>query len=254
MDELSIEEALAIFNPALSDEELEQAIIKKYDVDMHDLVRKDNVESVKKIVSAINSGEQKIDVSFQDVICNYPDISLCEPERVYVNSDAGFDPQSASFLIHEFLLPIEMVKLNGEVKGWDLGEISDIENTALIASKDKNIDIQKDTREGVEVLNETGKITIWEYYGYFDINGDGENEKCIITTAPDFDKVLRKISLPFYSGKYPFVKLFYELCDDRWFSHRGIPEILEEHRKRNRYTALSEDRPADHKKRSPICP
>ncbi|MCP3684117.1 MAG: hypothetical protein GY861_15660, partial [bacterium] len=52
--------------------------------------------------------------------------------------------------------------------------------------------------------------------------------KCVITIAPDFNKLLRKISLPFSSGKFPFVKLYYELTDDRWFSHRGIPELIED--------------------------
>jgi hypothetical protein len=46
--------------------------------------------------------------------------------------------------------------------------------------------------------------------------------------APDFNKVLRKITLPFDNGKFPFVKLAYEFTSDRWFSHRGIPEILED--------------------------
>jgi hypothetical protein len=27
---------------------------------------------------------------------------------------------------------------------------------------------------------------------------------------------------------FPFVKIFYELIDDRWFSHRGIPELIED--------------------------
>ena len=172
-------------------------------------------------------GEKKITVKFQDIICDYPDVSLCEPERVYVSTDAGYNPQESSWIIHEFLLPLETIKLNAETKGWDLGEVGDIE-TKGEALKNKDIDVEKDLREGIDILTKTGKVKIWEFYGWFDINNDNKNEKCVITVAPDFDKILRKISLPFYSGKYPFVKLFYELTDDRWFAHRGIPELIED--------------------------
>jgi hypothetical protein len=236
IDDLSMEEAMFIFDVNTPPEAIKQAIAQKYDVDMSPLVAKENDASLEKIIASINKGDKKIDVEFQDVICNYPDIALAEPERVYVPTDSGYHPESCSWIIHEFDLPLETLRINSKVKGWNIGDI--IENVEAQqkktvvslggSSRDKDIDDDKDSREGISILEKTNKVRVWEYYGWFDINDDGVDEKCVITIAPDFDKVLRKIALPFYSGKYPFVKLFYELTDDRWFSHRGIPEIIED--------------------------
>jgi len=227
LDDVSVNEVMQLIDPNATTDMIIAGIGKKYDVDLSSWVEKDNREAVLEAAQKILSGEDKVKMKVQDVIYNAPDVSLCPPENIYVPTDAGYDPQSCYYIIHEFQMSFEQVKTNGEVKDWDLGEIADIED---IASSDiqKDIDLEKDLREGLTQLEENGKITIWEFYGWWDINNDGVREKCVITIAPDFDKVLRKITLPFYSGKFPFVKLFYELTDDRWFSHRGMAELIED--------------------------
>jgi len=236
VDSLSMQEAMFIFDPNVPTEVLKKAIAQKYDVDMCPLVAKENDASLDNIISSIQSGKKQIDVEFQDVIYNFPDVALCEAERIYVPTDSGYHPQSCSWIIHEFNISLEQLRVNAKVKNWNIGDIADLAaelkskqvTTQVGTSRDREIDSDKDIREGIEVLEKTGKVRIWEFYGWYDLNNDGVDEKCVITIAPDFDKVLRKIALPFYSGKYPFVKTFYELTDDRWFSHRGIPEIIED--------------------------
>ena len=235
--DLPLQEGAWLFQEGRKPEEVVQALRQKIEVDNNDWVAEDNEKALVRLAEEILDGKEEVKVTLQDVICNYPEVALCEPERVYVPTDTGFDPQSAEWLIHEFKMPIETVKINGRTKNWDIGEIADIEgqiadrkqsSDSHSLSEQKNLDIEKDHREGISQMERTGKLTIWEYYGYYDINDDGENEKCIITICPQFNKVLRKVTLPYASGKYPFVKLFYELTDDRWFSHRGIPEIIED--------------------------
>ena len=237
IDELSMEEVLQLYSVQTTPDMIATAIQQKFDVDMCPKVAKENRQEIEKAVSDIQKGKTNIKLKVLDVIYDYPDFALCEPERTYVNADAGYDPQSAEYIIHEFEVDAHTAKMNAENKGWDLGEIADMEDladkyreddTGSKHSLNKDIDIEKDLREGIDRLNKSSKIKIWEYYGWFDVNDDGELEKCVLTIAPDFDKLLRKISLPFYSGKFPFVKLFYELTDDRWFSHRGIPELIED--------------------------
>lgn len=233
LDDLSIEEAMWIFAQERRPEEVKAAIVKKFDVDMHKVVQKENIAEVDRVYSELMSGKKEIDAKFQDLVYNFPDIALCEPERVYVPTDSGYNPQDASWVVHEFLMPIERFRANSEIRGWDGEAYNEIIDALDDYKKkgerfDKNIDVTKDTREGITKLDDTGKITIWEFYGYHDINGDGEEESAVITIAPDFNKVIRKISNPFFSGKKPFVKFFYELTDDRWFAHRGIPEMIED--------------------------
>ena len=228
LEDLSVQEALWVFSTQTSPEQIKQAIIEKMEVDMSEKVAEENSEAIEKAVVEILSGKDKIKMTLQDVICDYPDVALADPERVYVPSDSGVDPQNCRFIVHEFFLPFDQVKKNAELKNWSKLSIEDIDDLKDV-DIDTSTDVDKNLREGIERINNPSNLVmIWEYYGWYDLNDDGVEEKVVITIAPDFDKILRKITLPFNNGKFPFVKLAYEYTDDRWFSHRGIPEILED--------------------------
>ena len=229
LKDVSEQEARALYSLQDQPQEIAKFIATKIEVDMKDDVREDNQKALLKAAAKFISGEQSVDVILKDVIHNAPDISLCSPERVYVPTTSGFDPQSCEYIIHEFYLPFDSVKENGEMKGWDKAQVKKIKDAGATDLNDKSIDMDKDQREGIERLQDASPLVkIWECYCYEDINGDSVREKSIVTVAPDFNVILRKIELPFYNGKWPFIKLFYELNDDRWFSHRGIPEMIED--------------------------
>ena len=170
--DISLEEGMWLMSKDRTEDEIAQVIGQRLEADMNKWVAKDNQDELLKGAREILSGKESIKLSLQDVVCNYPDIALCEPEKIYVPTDSGFDPQSASWIIHEFSLPIETIKVNGLVKGWDLQAIDDIENSK---NKDtpRNIDVDKDLREGITQMEKTGKVRIWEFYGFYDINNDG---------------------------------------------------------------------------------
>lgn len=229
LDDISMDEAMFLFNPQVPDEQIYQSIAQRLNVDMNPMVALENIEEVKRVAAEIMSGADEVNFTLQDVLYNYPDVALCPPERVYVPTTTGYDPQSAEYIIHEFLMPLTKVKQCAESKGWSLKSVEDIELKKKVDLNDKTIDVTKDEREGIERLQSDNELVrVWECYCWYDINGDGVREKCVVTVAPDFGRVLRKISLPFYSGEFPFIKLYYELTDDRWFSHRGIPELIED--------------------------
>lgn len=227
--ELPIEEALFIYDPETPAEEIKAAIVQRYEIDLNDYVAKENNASLDRVVEAIRAGDESIDVVFQDVTCNYPDVALCEPEKIYVPTNSGYHPKDAQWKVHEYTLPLTTIQLYAETKGWDIKGISSMVDAAKNTNlKDSNIEIAKDLREGVTQMQNTGEVKIWEFYGMLDIDSDGVAENCVVTLAPDFNKVMRKIANPFYSGEDPFIKMAYELTDDRWFSHRGISELIED--------------------------
>ena len=129
-------------------------------------------------------------------------------------------------ITHEFYMPYDEVKRNVKQKGWSQHALNNIENIRNLV--DLNLtEGTKETREGVERMgNPSSLVKIWETYMYYDLNNDGYQEKCVFTFAPDFAQTLRKITLPINNGKWPFVKLVNELADNRWFSHRGLPELI----------------------------
>ena len=236
IEDLSMQEVYQLYSLQTTEDMIGGALVEKFGIDLSEKVARENRIEIEHAISDIQSGKTEITLNLQDVLYDYPAVALCEPEKTYVDGEAGVDPQTADFIVHEFELDYQTIKLNGEIKGWDVDEILEMKDTAERAKVKSNtsdysnreLDIEKDTREGIDRLNKSNKIKIWEYYGWYDIKGDGTKVKCVITCAPDFNKVLRKIALPFYSGKYPFVKTYYELTDDRWFSHRGIPELIED--------------------------
>lgn len=228
LDDISVAEAIWFFDPARKPEELSQVIVKKFNVDMSPRVADDNTKIINEGIEKILSGSKKVVFNVKDVVYDFPDIALCPPERVYVPPTSGYNPQDCAYIIHEFLLPIDVCKANVELKGWNPLGVADIESMKNIDLDDKSIENTKDTREGITRLQNSGLVRVLECYCNYDLNNDGVIEKCVITVAKDFGKLLRKIGLPFYTGKFPFVKFFYELTDDRWFSHRGIPEIIED--------------------------
>ena len=223
---LGQEEKIIIFDPVTPREQIIEFFAAKFELDMGQLVLEDNAIAIQAFVDKVLSGEQKVKIVLKDVIKNCPDVALVDPEKLVVNADAGFDPQSTAYMIHEAYLSYNEVVSCIEHKGWkkDILDKIDFYKDADLSGSD----IVKSIREGISYLKETNKIKVAECYCYWDINNDGKDEKCIITVSPDFRVLLRAIEVPYPSYRFPFVKLFYELTDDRWFSHRGLPELLED--------------------------
>lgn len=229
LDDFSVEEVMKVHSASTSLDMLVQMLVEHLQADVSDNVKNVNMTELRRIAKEIHGGADSVKVTLQDVTKNYPDADTCMDERIYVGTDAGYDPQGCQYIIHEFFMPLDTVKKNANIKGWDTSAVTEVWALKQTNLNQKNIQITKDFREGVMRLQTPDEIVkIWECYCWYDINDDGEKEKCVVTVAPDFSKILRKSTLPFYNAKWPFVKLFYELTDDRWFSHRGLPEIIED--------------------------
>ena len=227
LEKVNEQEKALLFNPSIPREQLVTGVIQKYEIDMDDNVAEENIAAVNKAVEELLGGKTKVEMELQEVTYDFPDVALIEPERCYVPTDSGYHPQGVRWLVHEFFLPIDTVKRNAKYKYWSEAAVKEIGESESMDLK--QIEQTKETREGIErIQNSSHLVKIWEYYGWYDLDGDGIEEKVVVTLAPEFKKVLKKMLLPFNSGKFPFVKFYYELNDDRWFHHRGIPEMLED--------------------------
>lgn len=228
IEELPLHEVLALF--LLDRSEVIANVMRRYNVDTHDVIIDENIERIDRGLDKILiDGETEIKITVRDVIYDFPDVALANPERVFVPADSGYNVQSVTNITHELFVPYEQIRRDADYKGYDEDAIERISSMRSINIKDLQTDVEKDSREGITRLqNPSGLVRMWETFGWFDIDDDGELEKSMITSFPDFKLIGRAIKLNSLSGKYPFVKLFYELVDDRWFSHRGICEMLED--------------------------
>lgn len=229
LDDITLEEAVFIFDPERTLDELYQDIAQRLEIDTSSWVLKENIAEVQRVTEEILSGKEKVRFTLKDVIYNAPDVAIRPPENIYVPTTSGYDPQMTSYIIDEFFLPLRTVKSYAQDKGWNAEAIGKVEAIANVDLDENSAQMAKDDREGIERLQSTDElVAIQEAYAWYDINGDDVEEKCVVTVASDFGLVLRKITNPFHSGKIPYVKFFYELTDDRWFSHRGLAEIIED--------------------------
>lgn len=228
LDDISMEEVMAVADGNVGVEEIIMMLVEKYEVDMSEKVVAENADALEAVAMAILQGKDNIEFKVQEVYYDAPDVALIEPQKCYVPAGTGFDPQGAEWICHEYELTLDQVKSCAKYKGWDVDGVNDV--SSYVGFDTRNMkDFQLDKKEGIDRLNgENNGVKIWEWYGYYDIDGDGKKERCVITSAPDFRKTLRKIELPFDNGKWPFVKLYGELTTDRWFSHRGVVEIAED--------------------------
>lgn len=208
-------------------EQIVPVAVKRFEVDMAKPVRDENTDALIEAITKLKAGEQKVKLNVRDVLYNAPDVSLIAPDRCYVPTYSGVDVQGSEFVVHEYILPIDAVERKAEERGWSKEAVDEIKEYTGRDNSETTLDMTKDLREGITLLSKSGLVKIREFYGYEDI-GNGKKEKVIVAYSPSFSKELKKAKWQSYSGDYPFVKFFYELTDDRWFSHRGIPELLED--------------------------
>lgn len=225
-EEFKVEEILMMVDPDVPDDMKISALEAHLEVDMSDRVSSDNLEQLEKVLEDIKKGKAEIDVTLWDEIYDAPALGLVSPEFLYVPTNSPFSVQELEFSCHEFCLPLRIVKAN-ESKGWNVKGIDELEK--YNSYDDKTLTgYLKDRREGIERLKKTSDVKIYEIRCWYDLNGDGYPEKCIFTYLPDFKRMVRKISLPFKSGKWDFVKIVWEILDDRFYASRGIVEIIED--------------------------
>jgi len=232
LDDLSVEEATWLFDLDTTDEMVLQAFIKKYNVDMSETVQADNLENITKAIADIRAGKNEVRVSLRDELYNAPDVVVVDPINCYVPTDAKRLPNDNRFIGHEYFESYESLKKKADYGSIDKEAFNDIEwikDQGMDDTKDKLIEITKDTREGVERINNPSHLVrLLDLYCYYDLDNDGLDEKCHFLLAPDFKIILKKQRLENDSQKFPFIRFETEIIDDRWYSPRGYPEHLED--------------------------
>ncbi len=179
LEDLSVEEVTMIFDAQVSDEQLIQFAIQKFNVDTSETVMSDNIEALTKGIQEIRAGEKKVKIKLRDELYNAPDIVPCDPTYIYVPTDAGIDIQSLRFIAHEYLEPYNCLKYKAENGIIDKSAVDDIDLYRDINIKDeKNVNFTKDIREGIDRINNPSKmVKVIDLYTYYDLDNDGIEEK-----------------------------------------------------------------------------
>lgn len=220
-------------------ESLPQQLAKLFDIDMSESVRAENMEQIAKAVKQFQEGKTSVRIVIADETYNNVEWLVHDAEHVHVPSDSFLDPQKARMIAVEIYEPYDVVKRKAKAGIYDeeaFAVIDALKNsdpnklgTDSTGAIFRTTDATKDLREGINRINgKSRNIKLYRTYAWYDSDGDGIEERNVFILAPEFKVVLREFPLPYSHREWPIIRFDAEVIDDRWYSSRGYPELLED--------------------------
>ena len=196
-----------------------------------DLNEKEDLKAFESVLKQFRDGKDKLKVSLQVMKQNAPRWEFVDSRDVIVPFDSADDIDSLPWICHRMYMTPAEIRERGIHGMYDEDVASKValeSKTSEMGSDDSSyINSARTVREGVSASSASGSfIELHEIYFYHDIDGDGLEEQCVMTVAADSMEVLRLIEYPYEHGEWPFTRFAYEITEPRWYSPRGIPEML----------------------------
>lgn len=204
----------AIYDIRMTDDLLAKIIIEEFKI--NDALD-ENIEEVKKTVEKFRAGEAEIEMSLLEKEDDQPELIACDVKDDLVVPWGTKDIQDARFIDYQFLLSKNDILIAMRDEKYNKFDESEID--AWI-TKDAKVDESSLVDE---------MILVHETCCWYDIDGDGIDERCI-ATWPDSDatSVLRFIEVPYAHGKFPYVQVKREIIEDWFYSTRGVAHLIED--------------------------
>ena len=133
------------------------------------------------------------------IIKNHPTVEVCDYRRVIADPTCDGDIDKASFVIYSF--ETSKAELKKDKKYKDIDKI-DTEKVNPLSEPDH---VTENTFRFKDEPRK--KIVAYEYWGYWDIDGDGTSKPFVCTWVGD--TIIRLEESPFPDGKLPFVFVSY---------------------------------------------
>lgn len=147
------------------------------------------------------TGVQQVEV--EKVVRNHPTLELVDPRNVFLDPSAGGDQTKAKFLVYSFETSRADLKASGiqyqnldKVLWGNNGPIDTTEHTPV--TTDPTAQFSDKARQ---------RIVAYEYWGFFDIAGNGELTPIVATWIGNV--LIRLEKNPFPDGKIPFIFVNY---------------------------------------------
>ena len=145
-------------------------------------------------------------------IYNKPTTEVCNIRNVYIDPTCKGDMDKAQFVIHSYESSLSDLKKDGNFKNLD-----QLENYDESGSLDHDGDSESSNFKFKDEARK--KIIVYEYWGEWDIDGNGETKPIVASWIGD--TLVRLDENPFPDGKPPFVVFNYIPEDDSVY---GIPD------------------------------
>lgn len=148
-------------------------------------------------------------------ICNKPTAEICDIKNIYIDPTCKNNFDKAQFVIHAYESSLSDLKKSGQYKNIEKLQEQLIHNEHGIHNSSDFMFADMARK----------KLTVYEYWGYWDIHGKGETSAIIVSWVGD--TIIRMEENPFPDGKPPFVVFNYLPEEDCVY---GIPnaELLKD--------------------------
>jgi len=143
-----------------------------------------------------DTGENE-SVTKTDIIRNQPTLDICHYKNLLIDPTALGDMDKAQFVIHDFETSISDLEKDGSYSNLDdlnIESVGTVVNTDTSNSDDSSFNFKDEARK---------RFTAHEYWGYWDIDGDGETTPIVAVFVGNTMIKLEKN--PYPDGKLPFV-------------------------------------------------
>ena len=127
---------------------------------------------------------------------NRPTAMVCRNEDVFIDPTCQDDMDNCQFVIYRYESDMTTLRKSGVYKNLDLIDLKDNINGDYTTPDTTNFKFRDNPRK---------KILVYEYWGNYDINGDGLAEPIVCTWVDDV--IIRLQDNPFPDKKPPFIVL-----------------------------------------------
>ena len=224
LSDLSKEILDAIYMPEADDAALFHIIAEKM---LPDLTLQENVDEINRVIRDFRSGKTSFKMEFSEKSVNRAEVKALNPRDDIVFPVTTTDIQEAAYIDHRFYLSKNQIKLRMKMGRYNFFDDDDIDRWTVSKYASNSSSHLRSVRDGVTLDHrDDNSILLHETSTWYDIDGDGIEER-VILTYPDTDPsmILRFIENPYDHGEFPYVVVRREFNDAPIVSSRGIPAL-----------------------------
>jgi len=195
--------------------------------------------AIEDIMNFILSEKDEIEIQRVAVVRDAPYVTTVDPALFYPEEGVGELRNSERMTEIVFDTHNDMQK-KAETGWYDPEAVKQILQKLSTKDDEKKsgsssdeqpfsqINTVKKNREGISSTNRKGQIENREVCCLYDIHDRGVKDKCLLIYNPDTNIKLRFMEFPYEHGEWPYDQLRNEETDGRFYSPRGIGELIDD--------------------------
>lgn len=184
------------------------------------------IEVETEVVAIDEYGNEYIEVVEDtqiEIIKNQPTAEVCRNEDIFIDPTCMDNLDNCQFVIHRYETDMSTLRKDGRYKNLDK-----IQTENANPYGDSNGYISEDNTSFVFQDEPRRKLLVYEYWGYYDVDGDGEVEPILCTWIDN--QIIRLETNPYPDNKPPFVIVPFNSIPFQMFGE-ALAEIIGDNQK-----------------------